>query len=287
MKANQHEQIQMIVSDLDGTLLGNNSKVPPENALALQKAAARGLVIAIASGRLPAVCSRIALEAGLSDCRIIGMNGAQIWEKPFGNPIFEVPYPRLLAKKIVEILQEERCIYNAYTADGVFSNRRVDRQGEEYFREHFANAGVHVIIGECAGRQALDEPIFKFLVKSSELPGGYDRARERISVLPGIWLTASAKDNFEVMQEGVGKADAIRKLAECCGIAMENIMAFGDYDNDLEMLNACGHAVAMGNASPSAKAAAQYITTDHLSGGVGAAVTAFLDGHLDTLKKKT
>ena len=68
---------------------------------------------------------------------------------------------------------------------------------------------------------------------------------------------------------------------------MENIMAFGDYDNDLEMLNACGHAVAMGNASPSAKAAAQYITTDHLSGGVGAAVTAFLDGHLDTLKKKT
>ncbi len=277
----------MIVTDLDGTLLGRNSEVPAANAEALQRAASQGIIIAFASGRLPAVCSRIALNAGLAECRIIGMNGALIWEGPYGKAVREIFYPRALAEAVVGILREEGCVYNVYTAGGVYTNRQMNTEEAEGFRRRFSIAGVPVVMADDAGERSLSDSIAKFLVKPGALPEGYDHARERISALPGVYLTASAKDNFEVMQTGIGKAEAVRMLADRLSVSMDSVMAFGDFDNDIEMLEACGYPVAMGNGSAAAKNAAKYITADHMAGGVGSAVNALLDGKLDTLKKET
>ena len=275
----------MIVSDLDGTLLGRNSEVPPANAEALQRAAAQGLIVAFASGRLPAVCSRIALNAGLTECRIIGMNGAMIWDGPYGNAVREIFYPRPLAEIVINILKAEGCVYNVYTTSGVYTNRRLSEEEAEHFRRRFSIAGVPVVIADDAGERSLSVSIAKFLVKQGDTAEGFSRAREQISALPGIYLTASAADNFEVMQTGIGKAEAVGLLADRLSIGMDSVMAFGDFDNDIEMLKACGYPVAMGNASDAAKEAAQYITADHMIGGVGYAVNALLDGRLEELKK--
>ena len=275
----------MIVSDLDGTLLGKNSEVPPANAEALQRAVADGLTVAFASGRLPAVCSCIALNAGLTECRIIGMNGAMIWERPYGNAIREIFYPRPLAEAVLSILQAQGCLFNVYTTGGVYTNRPLSGEEAERFRQRFGIAGVPVVIADDAGERSLSESIAKFFVKRGDDLEGYSRAREQISALPGIYLTASAADNFEVMQTGIGKAEAVRLLADRLSVGMDSVMAFGDFDNDIEMLKACGYPVAMGNATDAAKDAAQYITADHMAGGVGYAVNVLLDGRLEDLKK--
>ena len=275
----------MIVSDLDGTLLVEGGKIPPENVRALQRASDRGLVVAMASGRLAPVCSRFALDIGLPECRIIGMNGGMIWDRPYGEKISETPYPPALAETVLGILEAEGCRCSVYTQNSVFTNRRFDAEGRRGFSERFIRAGVRVEIADDACPHALAEPVFKFLVKDATDHEGYERARTRISALPGVYLTSSGRDNFEVMQTGVGKARAVQLLAERLGIPMSAVMAFGDYDNDIEMLAACGCAVAMGNGSPAAKAAAKYVTLENTACGVGYAVDALLDGKLEILEK--
>ena len=272
----------MIVTDLDGTLLAGHETVPEENVDALQKAGARGIRIAIASGRLPAVCSRIALNMGLPSCLIIGMNGAQIWDRPFGKPLFEKTYDPSLASGIVDILDKSGVIYNVYTLNGVYTNRQASSAEAERFRNHFAGAGVRVEIGPDAGKKALDGTVVKFLFKPADHPEGFRRAEELLRALPDIYLTSSSKDNLEIMQAGTGKAEGVLFLAKWAGISPSSVMAFGDYDNDMEMLKACGHPVAMGNASEAVKAAARYITADNRSAGVGKAIRALLNDSLTT-----
>lgn len=290
MAANDVSPVRLIVSDLDGSLLVPGGKVPPENARALRRACVRGIAVAIASGRLASVCSRIALDAGLPECRIIGMNGAQVRDRPFGEMIREIAYPPALAEKVAGILEEEGCVYSVYTHDGVFTNRPLDAEAARRYRANFIRAGARVEISPDACTRALREPVVKFLVKDTAGAAGYERARARICALPGIYATASARDNFEVMQSGVGKAQAVRALAERLRIPMSAVMAFGDYDNDIEMLAACGWAVAMGNGTPAVKAAARYVTLENTAGGVGAVVDALLDGRIEewrNIKKET
>jgi hydroxymethylpyrimidine pyrophosphatase-like HAD family hydrolase len=67
---------------------------------------------------------------------------------------------------------------------------------------------------------------------------------------------------------GHGKGDAVRDLASALGVPMRETYAFGDGINDLSMIEAAGHGVAMGNAVPEVKAAAEYVTTDIDKDGV-------------------
>ena len=270
----------MIVTDLDGTLLAGHRSVPRENAEALVRAAGRGIRAAIASGRLPAVCSRIALDMGLRSCVIIGMNGAQVWDAPFGNILFEKTYAPALAARIAGILEDCGVVYNVYTTDGVYTNRRTDAAGAERFRSHFAGAGVRVEIGPDAAAKALDARVVKFLFKRGDRPEGFERAEKLLEAVPGVYLTSSGRDNGEVMQSGAGKAEGVLLAAGWAGVSLSSVMAFGDYDNDLPMLRACGFPVAMGNASGAVKAAARLIAADNLSAGVGKTVNALLDGRL-------
>ena len=64
----------------------------------------------------------------------------------------------------------------------------------------------------------------------------------------------------EIVNPGVSKAEGLRRLAEKLGIAIEDTMAIGDSYNDLPMLKAAGHSVAMGNAVPEVKAVCDYET---------------------------
>jgi len=74
---------------------------------------------------------------------------------------------------------------------------------------------------------------------------------------------------IHIMEKGHSKVSGVRKACELLGIGMEEVIAFGDADNDVKMLTECGFGVAVGNASPAAKAAADYIClTKHAQGVV-------------------
>lgn len=79
-------------------------------------------------------------------------------------------------------------------------------------------------------------------------PGGYPL--EELAALPGVSLTASNDHDFELVPAGVNKGRALALLALMWGIPLERCAAVGDSANDLEMLQAVGCPIAMGNAAP-------------------------------------
>ena len=89
---------------------------------------------------------------------------------------------------------------------------------------------------------------------------------------------------LEIMPKGVSKASALDKIARKLGYTMENVMAFGDAENDVEMLAKAGIGVAMGNAMDTAKAAANVVTKTNDENGIGEVIDKLLEGNEDFLK---
>ena len=89
-------------------------------------------------------------------------------------------------------------------------------------------------------------------------------------------VVSSRFDNFEAMNKGVSKGNAVTILAEHYGIAREQIICIGDSENDLSMIKYAGLGVAMGNADQEVKAAAHYITDSNNCDGVARVIEKFV-----------
>ena len=81
---------------------------------------------------------------------------------------------------------------------------------------------------------------------------------------------------MELNAPGVHKGRALAALAQRLGLTADQVMAFGDADNDLEMLEYARWSFAMGNAAPEAKAAAKHVTGANDEGGVAMAVEEYV-----------
>jgi hypothetical protein len=83
-----------------------------------------------------------------------------------------------------------------------------------------------------------------------------------------VYITSSVEQLLEVADKDAGKASGVRFVAEKLGLAREEVAAFGDADNDIDMLKYAGVGIAVENASPGCKAAADYVTKHHAEDGV-------------------
>ncbi|SIJ76030.1 Putative hydrolase [Mycobacteroides abscessus subsp. abscessus] len=89
------------------------------------------------------------------------------------------------------------------------------------------------------------------------------------AAIPGAAITYSTDNGLiEVMPTGISKASGIAIVAKQAGVQPESIIAFGDMPNDVAMLRWAGHGVAMGNAHPEARAAANEVTATNNDDGV-------------------
>ena len=89
---------------------------------------------------------------------------------------------------------------------------------------------------------------------------------------------------MEIMPKGVSKASAIEKIAKKLGYSMENVMAFGDAENDIEMIKEAGIGVAMGNGMDSVKKVADVVTSSNDENGIGQVIDDLLEGNENLLK---
>ena len=150
--------IRLIATDLDGTFLGEKSRLIPQNGSAFQLAHNHGIQTAIASGRLAAVGRAMALALGLESCHIIGLNGAQIYPVPFGDNARETAFPDVLRDACFDVISHYGCLYNVYTSRAVYTNQRMTAEREAQFRSSFINGGVEAHISSDAFERAVHQP---------------------------------------------------------------------------------------------------------------------------------
>ncbi len=271
------EQIKLIAMDMDGTLLDEKQKIPPENIKALQQAQAKGVRIAICSGRTPSDASYFASDAGLSECHILSLNGACCLLKPHDAPYFVKTIDPKAAEAAIDVLLAHRI-----TFAGFQPNRVIVVHGEEDVNKK--NWGTHVARGNANGfeygAEALAnrsaEGFCKFVYIDHDRSPRIARVREALAPIAGLTVTSSWTNNLEIMPVGVNKGTALKALAERLSIPREQVMAIGDFDNDLDMIEYAGLGVAMDNGSELLKRAAQHVTLCNARFGVAEAIRRFV-----------
>ena len=254
--------IRLIAMDMDGTLLGRERGViPPVNLQALQAAQARGIRLCLASGRAPDDAGFHAVDAGLS-MHIIALNGGVMLMEPLGPVISSRHIPADAAHRVYRLIQQARLPFALFSDHDVALSRPSDYTGL-----------MKDVWGTFMDREGGLSRVSKFVVTSLSDPALLPPLRAQIEALcPEVEVTSSWIDNIEINPRGVNKGAALAALAERLGIPMAQVMAIGDNDNDVSMLQAAGVGVAMGNATPAALAAADYVTLPCLEDGVAAAI---------------
>lgn len=103
------------------------------------------------------------------------------------------------------------------------------------------------------------------------------KAFRELSQLPDLAVTCSLSNNLEINHCTCNKGDALLNLGRILGIPLNEIMACGDGNNDLEMVREAGVGIAMENGEESVKEAADYITATNDEEGVARAIELFCD----------
>ena len=143
---------------------------------------------------------------------------------------------------------------------------RLPELGESDLSRHY-QALARRAFGVCDGFYPLGSCTMKYNPKLGE----------ELAALPGVSLTASNDHDFELVPAGVNKGRALALLALMWGIPLERCAAVGDSANDLEMLQAVGCPIAMGNAAPQVQAAAVRTVADNGHDGAAQAILSCLE----------
>ena len=246
--------IRLIATDMDGTLLTDEPLILPETADVLRRAAEKGIVLSLASGRLPDDASFFAVDAKLP-MHVIALNGAVTLVKPLGDVQEAHHLPQPTVHRITARLDEANVQYAVFGVHErtAFRNRK---------------QGIDAVIQDCV----------KVVVFSQNLPLLDDLRAFVRDTCPDADVTSSWWDNIEIVPRSASKGSALQALAKSLNIPMDEVMVFGDSDNDLSMLKTAGVSVAMGNANERVRASARFETLTNDAQGVAAAIRAIVFG---------
>lgn len=271
------KEIRMIASDMDGTLFNSKQEISDRNAAAILAAQKKGVLFALCTGRISQFGALHMNFKGIS-CPVIGANGGGIWDDTEKKIVSSHPIPAQVAMEVDALLHRYGVLYYAFTADNIVScDEKINHPNASWKDGVMTKANGMPFGGGCEKmREAVEkEKTFKFFV-ARQPDDIHAKLAEDLRKIKGIYVTASGKNSFEIMKDGVNKCSGVEELAAMYGIHMENVMTLGDYDNDMPMIRAAGLGVAMGNALEKVKAAADYVTDTNDNDGVGKAIERFV-----------
>ena len=281
--------IKLIASDMDGTLLNHNHKIPKENVKLINFAKNQGIEFVVATGRayyeaLPA------LNEENINCDVISFNGGIVYDKN-GNIISITP---MLPKDLyytIEILKSFDISYQLYTKNTIYTksietdiNAYIDlirSNGYDPDVEHLrAEAQQKLDVGYITEVENIElylnekeNPPIKIIAISNDI-SKLENAAKLLSENTSISVTSSGANNIEIMHKNATKGEALKEIAKIYGINLENAVAIGDNLNDQAMLDIVGYSVAMKNGNIKLKEQAKYVTEKTNSEG-GVADTIF------------
>lgn len=252
--------IRLLISDLDGTLLGPDSVITPGTAAALERARQAGLRLLVTTGRAWGTAAPLLRQAGVC-CDFVLLNGAE-YRTAQGELVRAVPLPPATARHAVAVLRRYDLGFEINTDLGDFTTDT----------ELCPTAQPLPRLAAFWAGQPQVRKIFAF----SRNPDALTRARQMLQDLPDATVTASADWNLEVTARDAQKGTMARWVTQQYGIAPEQALVFGDGCNDVSLFRAFVHTRAMGNAAAPLQALAEQIIEPNTEDGVARGIERLL-----------
>ena len=255
--------IKLIASDMDGTLLTTDKRLPEEFPSVVRALREKGVSFCVASGRQYAALRRD-MGALVSELIFIAENGALIMENDrqlFIDPLPAAALPQILrAAQGLEGVYPVVCRANMALVDACASPEFIRSTQMYYEKTQVVEslADICAEFGDVCKVAFYDEGD----AKTHELPVLSQRLGGRLAVI------LSGANWVDVMRPGVSKGRAMRMIQQLKGLTPDNCMAFGDYLNDLELLESVTESYAMDNALEEIKRVSKYIAPGNDEDGV-------------------
>lgn len=279
--------IELIVSDMDGTLLNNKMAVSEANQQAIKTAEKLGIKFMVATGRGYTEAVPALDEVGIR-CPMITVNGGQTYDE-HGTLLESVGIDQTRIRHILNFAHEKGLYAELVMADGVYSDNKVKRietmtsllqvtNPDTTFKMALVLALSRLELLNINYIEDYEEVLtenrlaLKVLVYSNEGQPELQPVREEYEKDAELVVTSSFYNNLEINHVQAQKGIALERVAKKMGIPLDRVMAIGDNFNDASMLEKAGVSFAMGNAEEGVKKIAKYETATNTEDGVAKAI---------------
>ena len=271
--------IRCIALDLDRTTLNARGVLSDGNRKALEYAISRGVQIVIASGRpLGSLPADVLAVPGIEYA--ITSNGAAVYHLPTGERLAHYTLQPELVELMLRFTADlpypmETFIDGKAFADADFLADPMAYGAPEKALPYLQRTRTPVADMPAFLREHIEE------LESLDFITCGPEDHKRICaylrpLLPHLYITSSVPHLLEISHKDGGKHSGVGVVAQRLGIALDDMVAFGDGDNDADLLRCVGCGVAVANASPACMAAADRVTLDYDDDGVGLAIMELL-----------
>lgn len=271
--------IRCIALDLDRTTLNSKGTLSDLNKTAIESAIKQGVHVVIASGRAFDTLPKDVMSIEGIDYAVTS-NGAAVYRVLDGVCLKRYHLNSKNVVDIIEILKDEQITYEAFIDGKAYAARDFIENPMKYG----ASQGAVEYVRKTRN---LVENIEGFILDHAEELESMDIVVSQQSLKEKLWnkiaeaakdvyITSSVASLIEISDQHAGKHSGLRYVTELLGITPQDVAAFGDGDNDIDMLRFAGIGCAVANASKRCKQTADRVVGHHNEDGVGKAILELL-----------
>ncbi|GET84235.1 hypothetical protein KNZ16_09550 [Streptococcus dysgalactiae subsp. equisimilis] len=283
--------IKAVFFDIDGTLLNDRKNVQKTTQKAIQQLKKQGIMVGLATGRGPGFVQPFLENFGLDFA--VTYNGQYILTRD--KVLYQNQLPKSMIYKIIRYASDKKREVSLGTASGLAGSRIID-MGTSQFGQVVSSIVPKSWVKTVEGSfkhlvrrvkpqsfsnlvTIMREPIYQIVLVASA-----DETSKIQEKFPHIKITRSSPYSLDLISVDQSKIKGIERLGQMFGFELSEVMAFGDSDNDLEMLSGVGVGVAMGNAEAVVKSGAHFTTASNNYDGISKALAHYGLIHFDVEK---
>ena len=264
--------IKLIALDLDGTLLSPMGTITPASKAAIARARRAGVRVVLNTGRPIPEAIYFSREAGCDDL-LSCLGGAALVDGGTGEVLLRHDIPEPSGSRALALCLGREIELMIFAGSEIL----VDPFSKESLLRNYPFPNFH-------NNAILTQDPLAYMAQHglplTKIHGDWNKGNyplKELVALPGVELTSSNDQDFELVAAGVNKGKTLEQLAQRYGLTLAECAAVGDSDNDLAMLRAVGTPIAMGNASQRVKETACRVVTTHAQDGVAQAILSCLE----------
>jgi len=262
-------ELQGLAIDLDGTLLSPDETVSARNQAAIGAAIGAGWKLIVATARWYQLAEEVASRFGVRG-PVIACSGAEVRRLSDGEDLLDVRLPLRFARSLYEICDEMRCLaWIALDREVLIKMDGVAPEGS--LPPVMRQVGRLADAGDVSPRIALVQGSAVIAAIVDRLAGEWSST---VRFLPS--MSSAGKRNLVITGASADKGVALAVACGDLGLHPQQVVAFGDAHNDIEMFRIAGGSFAMGQADDDVKAAATKVTASCVDDGVAIAIERLL-----------